>query len=63
MLFSKFIFLETLKYTLSIYYKMLLSSAQFADKWSIFVNALKDILLTGISMNVGFETANSLQAH
>lgn len=48
MLFSKFIFLETLKYTLNIYYKMLLSSVQCADKGSIFVNAFKDILLTGI---------------
>jgi len=63
MLFSKFIFLDTLKYTLNIYYKTLLSSAQCVDKGAIFVNALKDILLTGILINVGFETANSFQAH
>ena len=62
MLLSKFIFLDTLKYTLNIYYKMLLSSAQCVDKGAIFVNALKYILLTGIWIHV-FETANSFKAH
>jgi len=40
-----------------------LSSAQCVDKGAILVNALKDILLTGILINAGFETANSFQAH